>query len=273
MRDVTARGVRMRVVEAGSGQGPPLVLIHDFLSTHIDWDDVIEPFSRHFHVIAPDLPGSGDSEKPSPARYAYGVESFAEAVADLISAYGLGRAFVLGHGLGGAVGITLAAHHAELVNRMTLVAPICYPFAARKVFRGPLLPLVGSFAFKQLFGLRSFRHHFREWVYSTDFPLPMQVDQNYEAFSTPSGRESAYAVLQSLLDTRPTVARITRIRRPTLVTWGREDRLVPAHHALKLVREIPDARLELFDAGHAPHVERSRDFVEVVRQFFEGRRG
>ncbi len=76
-----------------------------------------------------------------------------------------------------------------------------------------------------------------------------------------------------MLDTRAVVARVTRIRRPTLVTWGREDRIFPAHQALRLVREVPDARLELFDAGHAPHAERPRDFALVVRQFCEGKRG
>lgn len=273
MRDVTARGVRMRVVEAGEGQGPALFLVHGFLSTHLEFDEVIDRFAAHFHVIAPDLPGSGDSEKPSPTRYPYGVESFAEAVADLISAYGRGRAFVVGHGLGGAVAITLAAHHPELVNRLVLVAPLCYPFAARSVFRVPLLPLVGSVAFKQFFGRRAFRNHFKEWVYSPEFGVPETVDDNFEAFNSPSGRESAYAILQSMLDTRPTVARITRVRRPTLVTWGREDRIFPAQHALKLAREIPDARLELFDTGHAPHAEVPEDFVHVVRQFCEGKRG
>jgi len=273
MRDVTARGVRMRVIEAGEGQGPPLVLVHGFLSTHLEFDELIERLAHHFHVIVPDLPGSGDSEKPSPARYVYGVETFAETVADLISAYGIGRAFVAGHGLGGAVGITLAALHPELVNRLVLVAPLCYPFAARAIFRGPLMPIVGSVVFKQFFGWRAFRTYFREWVYPPEFPLPEQIAANFEAFNSPSGRESAYAVLESMLDTRPTVARITRIRRPTLVTWGREDRVFPAHHALKLAREIPGARLELFDAGHAPHVERPDDFALVLRQFCEGRRG
>lgn len=273
MRDVTARGVRMRVIEAGEGQGPPLVLIHGFLSTHLEFDDTIERFARYFHVIAPDLPGSGDSEKPSPTRYSYGVDAFGEAIADLISAYGLGRAFVVGHGLGGAVGLTVTALHPELVNRLVLVAPLCYPFAARAMFRGPLTPVFGSVIFKQFFGWRAFRAYFREWVYPPHVALPPQVEENFEAFNSPSGRESAHAVLQSMLDTRPTVARITRIRRPTLVTWGRQDRVVPPHHALKLAREIPDARLELFDTGHAPHAERPDDFVQVVRHFCEGKRG
>ena len=76
VRDVTARGVRTRVIEAGSEDAPALVLVHGFLVSHRAFDDVIDPLAERFHVIAPDLPGFGESEKPSPARYAYGVESF-----------------------------------------------------------------------------------------------------------------------------------------------------------------------------------------------------
>ncbi len=274
LRDVTARGVRMRVIEAGEGQGPPIVLIHGFWATHLEFDDVIDLLAKGFHVIAPDLPGFGDSEKPNPARYPYSVEAFAEAVADLIAAYGLGRAFVVGHALGGAVGITLAAHHAELVNRLVLVDPLCYPVSHSASFRLSLLPVVGGVLFKQLYGRRAFRGYFKDEVFSPQADVPhARIERFYQAFNTPSARESAYAVLRAMLDTRAVVARVTRIRRPTLVTWGREDRIFPAHHALRLVREVPDARLELFDAGHAPHAERPEEFALVVQQFCEGKRG
>jgi pimeloyl-ACP methyl ester carboxylesterase len=273
-RDVTARGVRMRVVEAGEGRGPPLVLVHGFWATHLDFDDVIDRLATRFHVIVPDLPGFGDSEKPSPARYPYGVETFAEAVADLIAAYGLGRAFVVGHALGGAIGITLAAHHPELVNRLVLVDALCYPTPLGGTLRAALWPFAGGFLFKQLFGRRRFRRYYKDEVFSKHADVPWwRVERFYEAFNTPPARESAYAVLRGMLDTRSTVARVTRIRRPTLVVWGREDRVYPAHHALKLVREVPDARLELFDAGHAPHAERPEEFALCVRQFCEGKRG
>ena len=74
-------------------------------------------------------------------------------------------------------------------------------------------------------------------------------------------------------EVRPVVARITRIRRPTLVVWGREDRMFPATYALKLSREIHDARLTLMDAGHAPHVERPHELVDVATEFLAGERG
>ena len=272
-RDVTARGIRMRVLEAGLDQPAPLVLIHDFLASHLEFDDVIDSLARRFHVIVPDLPGFGESEKPSPSKYAYGVESFAEAMADLIAAYGVGRACVLGHGLGGAVALTLATHHAELVTRLVLVAPRCYPFPLAWRARMPLLPVIGGVLFKQLYGRRVFRNYFQRDVHSPGSGVPLErLDQMYDNFNSPSARESAHAVLRSMLDTRPVVARIPRISRPTLVTWGRDDRLAPASFALKLVREIPNARLELFDTGHSPHEERPSEFVYIVTEFCEGKR-
>lgn len=272
-RDVTARGVRMRVVEAGEGQGPPLILVHGFLVSHLEFDDIIDTLAQRFHVIAPDLPGFGESEKPSPSRYAYGVETFAEAIADLIAAYGVGRANVVGHSIGGAVAITLAARYAELVTRIVLVDTLCYPFQMHFRIRMPLLPVVGSVIFKQLYGRRSFRKTFQDDVFSSGAKVPMaRVDQFYDYFNSPSARESAYAVMKSMLDTRPVVARVTRIRRPTLVVWGRDDRIFPAAFALKLAREVTDARLELFDAGHSPHEEHPAEFCAVVQEFFEGRR-
>ena len=263
----------MRVIEAGEGRGPPLILVHGFLASHLVFDDVIDSLADTFHVIAPDLPGFGESEKPSPRRYAYGVEAFSEALADLVAAYGLGQASVIGHGLGGAVGITLAAQYAELVTRLVVVAPLCYPHRFDLRMRLPLMPLVGGLIFKQIYGRGLFRSYVRDEVFFSGENTPYwRIDRFYEYFNTPSARESAHAVLKSMLDTRSIVARVGRIRRPTLVVWGRSDRVTPAAHAHKLARDVPNARLELFNAGHAPHEERPRQFVSVVREFFEGRR-
>src|SRR5271163_1746695 len=142
LRDVTARGVRTRVLEAGSDRSPALVLVHGLYTSHRSFEDVIEPLSARFHVIVPDLPGFGESEKPSPARYGYGVEAHAEAVADLIAAFGVGRASVLGHAMGGAVAMTLAAEHRELVTRLVVEDTLAYPSRRSLRARLPLIPIV-----------------------------------------------------------------------------------------------------------------------------------
>ena len=273
VRDVTARGVRARVVEAGAGRGPALVLVHGFLVSHREFDDIIDTLAERFHVIAPDLPGFGESEKPNPTRYLYGIETFAEAIADLIAAFDVGRACLLGHCMGGAVALTLAASHPELVQRLVVVDPLCYPFPLSFKARLPLIPVVGSIMFKQLYSRALFRAYFRDDVFSPGFDAPMaRVDEHYALFNTPAARESAYAMMRAMLDTRGVVARLTRISAPTLVVWGRGDRIFPATGANRLAREIHGASLEIMDTGHSPHEERPREFGALITQFLEGRR-
>ena len=167
----------------------------------------------------------------------------------------------------------LAARYAELVTRLVVLDPLCYPHPLVRKLRVPLWPVVGGMLFKQLYGRALFRRYFRDDIFAPGAVLPYdRIDRFYEYFKAPSARESAHAVLRSMLDTRPVVARITRIRRPTLVVWGREDRMFPATFALKLSREICDARLTLMDAGHAPHAERPNELVEVVTEFLAGER-
>lgn len=272
-RDVTVRNVRIRAVESGRGNGPALLLIHGFLVTHAEWDDVLDVLAERFHVIAPDLPGFGDSEKPGPSRYAYGVEAFAESMADLIAAFGVGRVNVIGHSLGGAVGLTLAALHSELVQRLIVLDPLSYPFPMSLKTKLPLYPIIGPFIFKQLYGRALFRSYFRDDVFSKGASFDLaRVDEFYDKFNTPAARESAHATMRAMLDTRPLIARLGRVRAPTLVMWGREDKLFPVAHASRLAKELPNARLEIMDAGHSPAEERPEEFVALVNEFLEGRR-
>jgi pimeloyl-ACP methyl ester carboxylesterase len=273
IRDVTARGVRTRVLEAGSPQSPALVLVHGLFTSHRAFEDIVEDLGERFHVIAPDLPGFGESEKPSPAGYAYGIEAFAESVADLIAAFGVGRASVLGHAMGGAVALTLAAEHPELVQRLVLEDTLCYPYVQSFKARLPLVPVIGGVIFKQLYGRAIFRALFRDEIYGPGFDPPLErLDWHYDMFNSPGARESAHAVMRATLDTRAVVARLSRIVAPTLVVWGRDDRLFPVAGAHRLIREIPGAKLEIMDAGHAPHEERPRELNELLIEFLEGKR-
>jgi pimeloyl-ACP methyl ester carboxylesterase len=273
VRDVTARGVRMRVLEAGSSAAPPLVCIHGFFVNHQSFEDVIDELAEHFFVIAPDLPGFGESEKPSPARYGYGVEAFAEAIADLMAAFGVGPAHIVGHAMGAAVAITLASRHRELVDHLVLVDPLCYRFPLPLKARIVLTPVVGAILFKQLLGRALFRAYFRDDYYGPTADIPFdRIDDHYRRFNTPSARESAYAVMNAVLDTRTVVAQLPRIAVPTLVVWGRDDKLFPASNGVRLAREIHGAKLHIMDSGHAPHEERPREFVAITTEFLEGRR-
>jgi pimeloyl-ACP methyl ester carboxylesterase len=267
VQDVNARRVRLRVLSAG--EGPPVLLLHDFLMDRRAWDDVAPGLRSEFRVVMPDLPGYGESEKPPPARFDYGVEAFAECVTDLIAALGLGRPHVIGHGMSGAVALALAAERPELIDRLVLVAPSVYPQA-----RGGLLrvPVLGGFVFKQFYGRALFRSYFRDRVFSPGFAMPLgRIDGFYERFNSPSARESAYATMSALADTRPTVARLARVKRPTFVVWGRADAMHPPQLGQRLAREVGAERFEVMDAGHAPYMELPAPFVATVGAFLRRR--
>jgi pimeloyl-ACP methyl ester carboxylesterase len=90
-------------------------------------------------------------------------------------------------------------------------------------------------------------------------------------FSAPEARGSALATLRSISDTRPLTAQTVRVKAPTLVMWGRQDRIVSASFGQRLAREISGAGFELLDAGHSPHEEQPERVTSIVRRFLGAR--
>jgi pimeloyl-ACP methyl ester carboxylesterase len=271
LRDLTASGVRLRVVLDGAGS--PVVLLHGMFVDATSWQPVIDELREQFLLVAPDLPGFGESEKPPANRFPYGVEAFVGAVADLYAGLELGRAAVVGHGLGGAVALSLAARHPELVSRLVLVDTLCYPAPLDFRRKLVLLPVLGGFVFRQVWGKSMFRAFFRDVMLAPRANVPNQrLDHYYDAFNTPAARGSALATLRATMDTRPLEAQTARIQAPTLVIWGRRDRMYPAGFGQRLAREIRGAGFELLDTGHAPHEERPSEVAAVIARFLRDER-
>jgi pimeloyl-ACP methyl ester carboxylesterase len=271
-RDVAARGARIRFVEAG--QGAPLLLVHDYLSNHLEWEDVLLALAERFHVIVPDLPGFGDSEKPPPSRYAYGCEAFSESLVDLVASLGLGRVAVCGHALGGSIALTMAAQHPHVVDKLLLVAPIVQPRRSDPFTRVATVPLLGPVLFKQLYGRAIFRSYVRDRHFGKVASVPWaRIDYLFDLFNGPAAREAAYATMRGTLDTRPLMASVPRVTAPALVAWGRGDRANPVEQGRRLARELRGARFEVFDCGPSPAEECPREFVKAVTTFLAGRKG
>jgi pimeloyl-ACP methyl ester carboxylesterase len=270
-RDVTASGVRLRVVERGSG--PRLLLLHSLFMDHTTWSAAAAELADEYSVITPDLPGFGESEKPAPNRFAYDVEAFTSAIADLYGALSMGRAAVVGHGLGGAIALTLAARHPELVSELVVVGALSAVAEPWLCARLAHVPLAGGLVFKQLLGRRLFGAYFRQLFMGDARAVSDQrLDTYYESFNAPAARGSVLATLRATADVRPISAQTSRIQTPTLVLWGRNDRLLPASVGQRLAREIHGARFELLDTGHAPQEERPHELAEAVRRFLHARR-
>ena len=255
-KDVSARGARIRFVEAGAGA--PLVLVHDFGATREVWTAAVMRLAQRFRVVAPDLPGFGGSEKPDPQRYAYGWDAFSDSLFDLIAGLGLGRVHVCGHGMGGGIALSLAARHPALVHKLVLASALIYPPMEHPLGRAGRVPLAGGLLWRQLMGQALFRAYVQSTVYSGATRIP--------------GRQAAHATLVSIADTRPLVARLPRVTADTLVIWGRDDALAPVEHGRRLARELR-GRFEVLECGRCSPDEVPDAFAAAVTSFLEAAPG
>ncbi len=266
-RDLPTRGSRMRTIE--TGQGSPVLFVHDVPGDHASFLPVMKLMAGSYRAIAPDLPGYGASEKPSPSRYAYSFDAFAESLFDLAAVLDLGRLHVVGHGLGGGVAVALAAHHPALVHKLVLVDAIIYPLDAEPVLdRIACIPLAGAVAWRQMVGRSLFRAYVRGLNSESEIQTT-QADRWYEAFNSPMGRRSMHATLVARADTRSLMAHLPRIATEALVVWGRNDRLASVEQGRSLARELR-GHLNVLECGRFPHEEAPQEFASLVGKFLEG---
>jgi pimeloyl-ACP methyl ester carboxylesterase len=265
-RDVKASGIRLRVTE--QGDGPPLLLLHGMFFDRTSWGQAQTRLAADFRVIAPDLPGFGESEKPSEHRFAYSVEAFAHVVTDLFAGLRLGQAHVAGHGLGGAVALSIASRSPELVSRLVLVDSLCYPTRPDFARRVATLPLLGGVLFKQAWGRAVFGNYFRGVLLGPRSTVSAErIDHYYEAFNAPSARNSALATLRATVDARTVEVKLSQVSVPSLVIWGRHDALYPAAFGQRLAKEIRGAGFRLMDTGHTPLEESPEELALNIRRF------
>jgi pimeloyl-ACP methyl ester carboxylesterase len=268
-RDVSARGARIRFVEAGAG--PAVLLLHDCLASNATFEGMIGELAGSFRVIAPDLPGFGGSEKPDPQRYAYGYDAFADSVFDLVAALGLGRVHVCGHGMGAGVALTLAARHASVVHRLVLVDAMVYEDGEHALDRIARIPVFGAVLWRQIMGQALFRAYVGATVYAgASKPPPGRIEALYASFNAPAARQAAHATVAAKADTRPLVARLPRVSAETLVVWGRDDRLASVEHGRRLARELR-GRFDVLECGRCPPDERPAELAALVARFLADR--
>ena len=108
----------IRVACFDRGRGDVLLLIHGMFGDHLDWEPVLEPLARQHRVVAPDLPGFGDSDKPD---CQYTGELFTNALESLLSKLEIPRATVVGNSYGGILAQLFTLRYPEKVERLILV--------------------------------------------------------------------------------------------------------------------------------------------------------
>ncbi|HPL63201.1 MAG: alpha/beta fold hydrolase [Syntrophales bacterium] len=266
---VRAAGVKLRYWSAGL-QGPPLVLIHGLGASAEIWKENISALSRSFRVFAPDLPGFGRSEKPDAE---YSPRFLLDSVLDFMAAAGLERASLAGLSLGGGIALMCAIKHPEKVDKLVLVGSAGLGAEVGLPLRLAALLFPGGFPKIPRTVLARFM---KRLVYDPSAVTGELVDTYVEYLSDPGCRTACSRVLSATVTFRgarpevlnPILEKLDAVRRPTLIIWGRQDRVLPLRHALAAADRIPAVRLQIFEnCGHMPNIEHPADFNRAVLSY------
>jgi pimeloyl-ACP methyl ester carboxylesterase len=263
-----------QVAYRSAGDGPVILLVHGMARSSATWRYVLPALAERFTVIAPDLLGHGESEKP---RGDYSLGAFASGVRDLLLALGHERATVVGHSLGGGVAMQFAYQFPEHCERLVLVSSGGLGDEVNLLLR--LLTLPGSELVLPL-ACNTWVHNAGQnvsrWLGNIGLHTGPHVNEIWDSYGSLTDGETRTAfvhTLRSVVDVSgQRVSAADRLylaaAMPTLIVWGSHDHIIPAAQGRATHDAIAGSRLHVFDgAGHFPHCERPREFAEIVGDF------
>ncbi|MUM17279.1 hypothetical protein BI330_12915 [Mycobacterium sp. CBMA 623] len=261
-----------------AGSGPVVLLIHGIGDNSATWDSVHAQLAEHFTVVAPDLLGHGQSDKP---RADYSVSAYANGMRDLLAVLDIEKVTVVGHSLGGGVAMQFTYQFPHLVERLILVSPGGVTKDVNIVLRCASLPFIGdalgllrlpmAMPLVRLGGAVA-RATLGRAGMARDIPDVLRV-----LADLPEPRASAAftRTLRAVVDWRGQV--VTMLDRcyltesvPVQLVWGSDDLVIPVSHGHLAHSAMPGSSLEIFEkSGHFPFHDDPERFIRIVRQFID----
>lgn len=255
-RFITAGGIRTSYIEVG--EGDPLLLLHGAGLGSVVWYQVVKELAHHHRVICPDKPGYGESDNPNGN---YDRAFYISWLYDFTEAIGLKQFDLLGNSQGGAVSIAYALAYPNQVRKLILsnTAGVSenWPLAARGAIIGfNLLPsaLTG-------WNLGRYTTHIPENIHDQWREYSLQVVKE-------KGGKRPILVGMGRATKPFEQEKLRKLKPPTLIIWGSEEKLFPVWHAEKLHQLIPNSSLEVInEAGHLPFLDQPNAFNKCLLQF------
>ncbi len=256
-----------------AGQGPTLLLIHGMAGSSRAWKAVMPELARSYQVIAPDLPGHGQSASPTGD---YSLGNLSATLRDLLAVIGIERATIVGQSLGGGVAMQLAYQHPEIAERLVLVGSGGLGREVSWMIRALSLPGTEYVAPALFPGfVREAGNRVSELALRLGVRAPRVAEMwdAYASLTIPEHRVAFLRTVRAVIE--PGGQAVSASGRlylaaamPTLIVWGDADSIIPVSHAHSAHAAMPGSRLEILPGvGHFPHAEEPDRFVEVLLDF------
>lgn len=275
-RTVAVDGVDIFYREAGSPDAPAILLLHGFPSASHMFRDLIPELADRYRVVAPDLPGFGQSAQPARDAFAYTFDNLAKVIDRFTEVVGLQSYAIYVFDYGAPVGFRIAAAHPQRIAAIITQNGNAYaeglsegwnPMRAywnaptqanRDALRGFLAPQTTLFQYTQ--GVPDPTLVSPDGRNLDDFYLARQgnAEIQLDLFLDYEANVAAYPVFQAYFRTH---------RPPLLAVWGRNDPFFLPAGAEAFKRDIPNADIRFFDTGHFALETHAAEIGAAIRQF------
>jgi 2-hydroxy-6-oxonona-2,4-dienedioate hydrolase len=255
-KEVLVFGQKIHYLEAGSG--PNLILLHGLGGSAQVWQLNIGPLAEKYHVFVPDQIGFGKSDKP---LVNYRIGTYVDFLDQFCKQLKIDRATLIGNSMGGWIAAIFTATFPDRVDKLVLEDAAGYSppkdFDARTLFalnpttRAGMKVLVAKVFYNKAF--------------QTDAAIDLAIATRLAAGDGYTIKSITESIIrgEDFLDDA-----VKKIKRPTLIVWGREDGLVPLSEGERFNKDIAGSKLVVIDeSGHVPNAEKPAEFNAVVLKF------
>jgi pimeloyl-ACP methyl ester carboxylesterase len=270
LRFDTVRTKKAGISTLAAGTGEPVICVHGLGGTKASFLPTVAALADTYRVIALDLPGFGESDKPIAA--AYDAPYFARSVTGLMDTLDIESAHVVGNSLGGRVAIEMGLLDRERVKSLSLLSPALAWLRDRpwKWLLQLPLPRLGLIQPTPRFVTEPIVR--RLIPGANDGWVAAGVDEFLRCYLTPRGRTAFYEAARNIYMDEPNGdggfwPRLEGLECDTMFVWGRQDTLVPLAFRKHVERALPRARHVELECGHVPQLEMPRQTHAAVREF------
>lgn len=231
------------------GQGEPFLILHGWGASSDSWQEVQDILSKKFQVIVPDLPGFGKSDLPPQI---WDLESYVEFVFSLLRKLNLEKIYLLGHSFGGSVAIKMSVIQPDKIKKLILVdaAAIRKPKDFFKKIIGFFAGILSLFSFVP--GYKFLRKCFyRVVLRKTDYLKATGIMK--EVFKKVISEDLKFYC--------------SKIEVPTLIIWGKLDKITPLKDGLLLHKLISNSEMKIIEeAKHAPNLSHPKELAQIIKE-------
>jgi pimeloyl-ACP methyl ester carboxylesterase len=277
-RTATVDGVGIFYREAGPKDAPVVVLLHGFPTSSHMFRNLIPALADRYRVIAPDYPGYGQSEMPDRARFSYTFDRFGELVDGLLDQLGATRYAIYVMDYGAPVGWRLALKHPERITGLIVQNGNAYD-EGLQAFWDPIKTYWadGSDANRKallgLVTLETTKFQYTDGMSDVSRISPDNWVQDQALLDRPGNSDIQ---MDLFYDYRTNLGLYPRVQAyfrqhspPTLIVWGKNDKIFPAAGAYPYKRDLPQVEFHLVDSGHFVLEDRFDEVAPLIRGFLD----